>query len=61
MIVIHTPTGTHEFPGEHEVTNNGGTLKLTARGKTVGVFREWSYWKEIADRPAGRPRKQVIQ
>ncbi len=29
MIVIHTPTtGTHEFPGEHEVTNNGGTLKL---------------------------------
>ena len=50
MIVIHTPTGTHEFPGEHEVTNNGGTLKLTRAGKTIGVFRFWSHWKETPER-----------
>lgn len=50
MIVIHTPTGTHEFPGEHEVTNNGGTLKLTRSGKTIGAFRDWSYWKETPER-----------
>ena len=51
MIIIHTPTtGTHEFPGEHEVTNNGGTLKLTRAGKPVAVFREWSFWKEAPEK-----------
>lgn len=50
MIVIHCPTGTHEFPGEHEVTNSGGTLKLMKKEKTIAVFRDWSYWKEVPDR-----------
>lgn len=56
MIVIHTPTtGTHKFPGEHEVTNTGGTLKLTRAGKPVAAFREWSFWKEAPETPEKEP------
>ncbi len=46
-ITIITPDGTHQFDAKpEEVTNTGGSLKVTRKGQVIANFRRWTSWFE---------------
>ena len=51
MITIMTDTETHKFDAKpEEVTNTGGSLKITRDGQTVAYFRKWNNWFHTEDK-----------
>lgn len=45
MIIIETPSGTHQFRNTAEIKNNGGTLKIHEGNTVIAAFREWTNWR----------------
>jgi hypothetical protein len=46
MIIIETPTETHQFTtAEHELKTGGGTLRIRRNGSVIAAFREWTNYR----------------